>query len=379
MVSSGSISVSSSRIKVCSSWTRTPLPSREGGVRVLSVSVSSPGRGATTLLLILGLLLLCSSLPSQEANRVEPQISTAHLGVVKISVQLADSPPVVPSLPDLSRPGVIDIPGGCYFQSPLPILWSGVLLPPGRHQLLIEVDQKSRTSLQVRSLAGGPPLSIPVVRAVLHRPDPRLLATVAVVEGESDRSIHLTLRWGALLLTATGNPAEALLHEVDGWKLQTYRFPDGIQLPPYCVLGTVEDPGGEVPLLRAVLVTTTASTPQLRLENPARERAAAAIAEVNRSLRRPQQRLRRIDGGAEASTGEKEQLEREIQRARQRRSALEKQVQLLDSGEGVKVIPCAGKPGPGQPGLLVTLESTQDRTYLKVIHGGGSFLFLLEA
>ncbi len=332
-----------------------------------------------TPLLILGLMLICSPLFSQDADRVEPLVSTAQLGAAKISVQLADSPPVVPAVPDLSRAGVIDVPGGCYFQSPLPILWSGVLLPPGRHQLLIEVDHKSRISLQVRSLAGGPAVSIPVVGAVLHQPDPRLLATVAVVEGESDRSIHLTLRWGALLLTATGNPAEAHLHEVDGWKLQTYRFPDGIQLPPYCVLGTVEDPNGEEPLLRAVLISSTASTPQLRLENPARERAAAAIAEVSRSLQRPQQRLRRIEGGAEANPGEKEQLEREIERARQRRSALEKQVQLLDSVDGVKMIPCAGKPGPGQPGLVVSLESKQDRTYLKVIHGGGSFLFLLRA
>ncbi|MEE2856560.1 MAG: hypothetical protein VX949_04115 [Planctomycetota bacterium] len=307
------------------------------------------------------------------------RISKARIGAIEFSVQLPDAPAVVPALPDLTRFGIVEIPGDCILTAPLPTLWSGVLLPPGKHQLSLEIGANHQVRFLVRSLGGGPALRIPLVRGVLDRPGEAMVATLAVVEDAASPRLYLRLQWGILDLSCNGAPVTSVVKELDGWKLQTFQFPSLTALPSHCVLGTIEDLAGDSPVARAVLVTGSGKQPVLRLEDPSRERTAAAQAELTRSIQRSQKRIRRIDGGGEQQQGEREELQRRLDRAIQQRIALEQKLNDFDSGEGTRLLTPAGPTGPGQPGLQVTIESAPSGMMLKVSTSIGSYRFLLDA
>ncbi|MBT7129955.1 MAG: hypothetical protein HN891_04530 [Planctomycetes bacterium] len=327
--------------------------------------------------------LVAISLLSPRLLLAQPQeapdslTSSARVGSVEVSVQLPDCPEVVPALPDLTRPGISEIPGGCLLETPLPILWSGVLLPPGKHQLSIQVGSSLQVRLLARSLGGGPEIVIPVKRSVLDRPASTILATVAVITRKNSRELFLRLEWGVLALVCHGVPATATTQEVHGWKLQTFQFPEMSSMPAHCVLGTIEDPDGELPLVRAVMVSTTGGAPQLRLEDPSRARIAATSEEMTRSLVRARRELRRLEGGDPSDLEEIARLQGRIRRAQQQRDTLENKIQQLDEEGGVKILTPTGAANPGHTKLQVSLEMQQVGVVLQVRCISGEFHFLL--
>lgn len=383
MDSSGSTSVSRHG-RQAEPGIRRALSLRENGLRVLVNSPSGVWRhfptlqGLTSKMLLLAAVILMPMAISAAQEIPAARISKARIGAIEFSIQLPDPPAVVPALPDLTRIGIVEIPGGCILNSPLPTLWSGMLLAPGKHQLSLDIGANREVRFLVRSLGGGPELRMPVVRGILDRPEEAMVATLAVVEGAELPGLFLRLQWGILDLSCRGVPVTAVVQELDHWKLQTFKFPSLTSLPGHCVLGTIEDLEGDTPVVRAVLVTASGKQPVLRLEDPSRERTAAAKAELTRSIQRSQKRMRRIDGGAEQEPGEREELQRRLDRALQQRVALEQKLNHLDRGEGVRLLTPAGPVGAGRPGLQVTIESEPSGMVLKVTTSGGSYRFLLE-
>ena len=336
-------------------------------------------RGGAWLLILWLLIALVApgallGQPQATPNRLT---STVRIGSVAVSVQLPDCPEVVPALPDLTRPGVSEIPGGCRLETPLPILWSGVLLPPGKHQLSIQVGPSSQVQLLARSLGGGPEIVIPVVRSVLDRPASTIVATVAVITRQESSQLFLRLEWGVLALTCNGVPAKAISQQVNDWKLQTFQFPQLSSISAHCVLGTIEDPVGDLPLVRAVLISTPGAVPVLRLEDPSRGRIAAASEEITRALYRAQKKLRRLEGEVGSDPQEKAQWQRRIRTAQQQRETLENKIQQLDEVGGVKILTPTGAAGSGQARLQVTLEQQQGGVVLIVRNLSGEYHFLL--
>ena len=384
MDSSGSTSVSRYG-RQAEPGIRRALSRGENGLRVLVNSPSCVWRhfptlqGLTSKMVLLAAVILIPTAISAVQEIPAARISKARIGAIEFSVQLPDPPAVVPALPDLTRIGIVEIPGGCILNSPLPTLWSGMLLPPGKHQLSLDIGANREVRFLVRSLGGGPELRMPVVRGILDRPEEAMVATLAVVEGTELPGLFLRLQWGILDLSCRGVPVTAVVQELDHWKLQTFKFPSLTALPGHCVLGTIEDLEGDTPVVRAVLMTGSGKQPVLRLEDPSRERTAAAKAELTRSIHRSQKRMRRIDGGAEQEPGEREELQRRLDRALQQRVALEQKLNHLDRGEGVRLLTPAGPVGAGRPGLQVTIESEPSGMVLKVTTSGGSYRFLLEA
>ena len=331
----------------------------------------------------LGICLVAISLLSPRLLMAQPELapdsltSTARVGSVEVSVQLPDCPEVVPALPDLTRPGIWEIPGGCLLDTPLPILWSGVLLPPGKHQLSIQVGSSLQVRLLARSLGGGPEIVIPVKRSVLDRPASTILATVAVITRKNSRELFLRLEWGVLALVSHGVPAAATIQEVHGWKLQTFVFPEMSSMPAHCVLGTIEDPEGDLPLVRAVLVSTTGVGPQLRLEDPSRARIAATSEEMTRALVRARRELRRLEAEDPTNLQEIGRWQGRIRRAQQQRETLENKIQQLDEEGGVKILTPTGAAGPGHVKLQVALEMQQAGVVLEVRCISGEFHYLI--
>ncbi len=364
---------------------RIALSLRETGLRVLVNSYSCLFHRIPTLQRWTSMMALMAAviwLPatiSQAQEIPAAQISKARIGAIEFSVQLPDPPAVVPALPDLTRFGIVEIPGDCILTTALPTLWSGVLLAPGKHKLSLEIGANHQVRFLVRSLGGGPEIRIPVVRGILDRPGETMVATLAVVEDAAMQRLFLRLQWGILDLSCSGEPVTSVVKELDGWKLQTFQFPSLTSLPNHCVLGTIEDLEGDTPVVRAVLVTGSGKQPVLRLEDPSRERTAAAHAELTRSIQRSQKRIRRIDGGGEQQQGEREDLQRRLDRALQQRVALENKLNDFDGGEGTRLLTPAGPTGPGQPGLQVTIESVPTGMMLKVSTSIGSYRFLLDA
>jgi hypothetical protein len=331
----------------------------------------------------LGICLVAISLWSPRLLMAQPELapdsltSTARVGSVEVSVQLPDCPEVVPALPDLTRPGILQIPGGCLLETPLPILWSGVLLPPGKHQLSIQIGSSLQVRLLARSLGGGPEILIPVKRSVLDRPASTILATVAVITRKNSKELFLRLEWGVLALVSHGVPAAATIQEVHGWKLQTFEFPEMSSMPAHCVLGTIEDPEGDLPLVRAVLVSTTGVGPQLRLEDPSRARIAATSEEMTRALSRARRELRRLEAEDPSNLQEIALWQDRIRRAQQQRETLENKIQQLDEEGGVKILTPTGAADPGHTRLQVSLEMQQVGVVLQVRCISGEFHFLL--
>ncbi len=327
--------------------------------------------------LVLAILMGPASSRAQETSSLDAQLSRVRLGALVYSLQLPDSPAVVPALPDLTRNGVYELPGGLLLELPLPVIWSGTLLPPGKHSLAIEVSSRSVVQLLARPLGGGPSLRIPVVRGILDRPGERILATLSAVEGSEGSQLVLRLQWGALLLACQGQRVAVERQQLGDWILDTYRFPAHFSPPVHCVIGVIESGTGDNHLRRLVFTTSADGLPRLRLEDPARERIAAALDELVRSLRRSQIRLRRIEGGADAQAGEEDSLRRRIDLAMQQRIALDEKLAQLDAGEGVKVLLPSGAPGAGSPGLRVRMETSGSGAKLFVESARGSFQFLL--
>lgn len=320
-----------------------------------------------------------ASLPGQWASTPAGQISRTSTGEVEFSVQLPDAPSVVPALPDLSRSGVYELPGGLIMKAPLPVIWSETLIPPGRHSISIEVGRRLAVSFLVQPLGGGPSLRIPLERGILDRPGERIRATLATVEEGKENHLLFQVQWGVLLLSCTGIPVPLERQELGDWTLDTYRFPDPFPVPVYCVIGVLENRRGDDPLQRLVFTSTDDGPPQLRLEDPSRERTAAARDELLRSLRRSQMRLRRIEGGADAQEGEKATLQKRIDRALQQRAALDSKLERFDQGEGVKVLLPTGSGGAAISGFEVRLKRESQGVMLSIKSTGGSYHYLLKS
>ncbi|MGE4619436.1 MAG: hypothetical protein AAEJ04_06455 [Planctomycetota bacterium] len=316
-------------------------------------------------------------LPAQSSTDPSTQVSRTQIGGVKFSLKLPDAPRVVPALPDLSRNGVYEIPGGLLLEAPLPVLWAGTLVPPGKHSLSIEVSVGSVVHLLVQPFGGGPAVRVPLVRGILDRPAERIHATLSSVELDQESRLLLHLQWGPLILSCVGEKISLQRQELGDWVLDTYSFSDQFFLPAHCVIGSLENRVGDEPLQRLVFISGKSDAPQLRLEDPARERIAAARAELLGSLRRSQSRLRRIEGGADSEAGELETLQKRIARAFQQRSALDAKLMQLDEGEGVKILFPTGAKGVGSAGLQVRLASVEERTMLQVISSLGRYQFML--
>ncbi|MAW76985.1 MAG: hypothetical protein CMJ95_06275 [Planctomycetes bacterium] len=328
---------------------------------------------------LVAVLLLCGQLSAQPSRSPDRQISRTSIGGVEFTLELPDAPLVVPALPDLSRSGVYELPGGLLLQAPLPVIWAGTLLPPGKHMLSIEVDHRSNQHLLAQPLSGGPVLRIPMVRGILDRPGERIRATLATVEGGNDSQLFLQLQWGALVLSCDGEKISLERQEVGEWILDTYRFPSQFTVPVHCVIGAIENRKGDEPLRRLVYTSSEDGSPKLRLEDPARERTAAAREELLRSLKRSQKRLRRIEGGAASQQGEKVSLRKRIDRALQQRSALDDKLAQLDAADGVKILLPSGAAGPGSAGLRVLIEKKPQGMILRVESARGSYQFSLAS
>ncbi|MEC9476890.1 MAG: hypothetical protein VX764_07640 [Planctomycetota bacterium] len=324
-------------------------------------------------------LLMGHSLPGQWSAAPAGQISRTSTGDIEFSVQLPDAPAVVPALPDLSRAGVYELPGGLILKAPLPVIWHNTLIPPGKHSISIEVGRRLNVSFLVQSLAGGPPMRIAVRRGILDRPGERILATLATVEQGKESQLLFQLRWGVLLLSCTGIPVPLERQELEHWVLNTYQFPDQFSVPVYCVLGVIENRKGDEPLRRLVFTSESDEQPQLRLEDPSRERTAAAREELLRSLRRSQMRLRRIEGGAVSEPGEEETLRKRIDRALQQRAALDTKLATLDGVDGAEVLLPLGEVGAAISGLQVRLEKKPQGVILTVQSARGGYHYLLAS
>ena len=347
---------------------------RRGGIRSRATIWQQIG-----IFLLLGACVFMGGLSAQDSSVLDGQISRTRLAGVEFTLELPDSPEVVPALPDLTRSGVYELPGGMVLKAPLPLIFSGILLPPGKHSLAIEVSVRSAVHLLARPLGGGPAVRIPVTRGVLDRPGERILATLSAIEGLKKSQLLLRVQWGALLLGCQGERIPLVRQEQGDWILDTYRFPAQFSPPGHCVIGVIENRTGDEPLRRLVFTWKADESPRLRLEDPSRERIASARAELARSLGRSQIRLRRIKGGAEAAAGEEESLRRRIDQALQQRLALDEKLARLDHGDGVQVLLPSGAAGAGSAGLQVRLEQVDSAVILRVKSTRGTYQFLLAA
>ena len=318
---------------------------------------------------------------SQES---EGHVSEARIGSLKFQALLNEPPAGLPALPDLSYPRTVPIPGTASLDQVLPVLWNGVLIPPGLHRVEIESFSDREPQLRVIPYGGGSGIRIPAVRAVLDRPAASLRWTLAsIVDGKirdpEEALLQLDLRWGILQLTCEGTPLSPRLVEQGRWKLETHPFPAGTEVGDRQYLGIFEDPRLSPRRWRCLLEKTPKNQMRLVFVDPSRDRRAANHQRWLDRLRSLRRQLRQLEGeSGKAIEEQRGTLDKEISRAQTMVGALDEALRNLDDESRQKTLEPYGQVGPGRSGLEVDLKIGEQGAFLHVICKEGRFRFLVS-
>ena len=195
---------------------------------------------------LLGLLVVF--VPEQVSSQeLRTRVSEARIGSLKFQAILNQAPSGMPALPDLSYPRQVPIPGTASIDQDLPVLWNGVLIPPGFHRVEIESFHDKEPQLVVIPYGGGTGIRIPAVRGILDRPSGSLRWAVSSINSEGSKNpedsiLQLDLRWGILQLTCEGTPLPTIAQKEGRWTLETHQFPPSSALGEQQFVGVFEDP-----------------------------------------------------------------------------------------------------------------------------------------
>ena len=332
-------------------------------------------------LLSLALSWMTCCVYSQESTG---QISEARIGSLKFQALLNDAPEGLPALPDLSYPRTVAIPGTASLDQVLPVLWNGVLIPPGLHRVEIESFRDREPQLRVIPYGGGNGVRIPAVRSILDRPASSLRWTLSsIVDGKSkkpeDALLQLDLRWGILQLTCEGRPLSTEVIQQGRWKLETHPFPSGTEVGDRQFLGIFEDPRLSPRRWRCLLEKSSNKKLQLVFVDPSRDRRAASHQQWFDRLRGLRRQLKELD--AESGNGVEDQrkvLTKEISRAQTMVGALDEALRNLDDEARKRTLEPYGQVGPGRSGLEVDLKIGEQGAFLHVLCKEGRFRFLVS-
>ena len=312
------------------------------------------------------------------------QISEARIGSLKFQALLNEAPQGMPALPDLSYPRTVAIPGTASIDQVLPVLWNGVLIPPGLHRVEIESFRDREPHLRVIPYGGGSALRIPAVRAILDRPATSLRwALSSIVPEESrdpeDALLQMDLRWGILQLTCEGRPLSSKEISQGRWTLETHRFPPGSEVADRQYLGIFEDPRLSPRRWRCLLEKSDDDRMQLVFVDPSRDRRAASHQQWFDRLRSLRRQLRQLEGETGKETEAKlASLNKEIARAQTMVGALDEALRQLDDDSRQRTLEPYGQIGPGRSGLEVDLKIGEQGAFLHVLCKEGRFRFLIS-
>lgn len=318
------------------------------------------------------------------AQDLQSQVSEARLGSLKFRAILNLEPSGMPALPDLSYPRKVPIPGTASIEQDLPVLWNGVLIPPGYHRVEIESFRDREPQLVVLPFGGGKGIRIPAVRGILDRPSGALRWSVSstVPEGSknpADGILQLDLRWGILQLTCEGVPLSTVSQKEGRWTLETHPFPPSSTLGEQQFLGIFEDPRMAPRRWRCLLEKRGNGKVQLVLMDPARDRRVASHLKWLNRLRDLQRQLRFLEGDStEESQKMRDSLSKEVSRAQTMVSALDVALQNLDDASRQRSLNPYGQVGPGRSGLEVNLKIDEPGAFLHVLCKEGHYRFLVS-
>ena len=331
--------------------------------------------------ILIGGSILTQPIQGQEPK---PQISEARIGSLKFKAILGDSLNGLPALPDLSYPRTVRIPGTASIEQVLPVLWNGVLIPPGLHRVEIKSFSDREPQLVVIPYGGGAGIHIPATRGILDRPAGSIRWTISSVTTEGskdlkDARLQLDLRWGILQLACEGIPLPAKVIKAGRWSLETHDFPASTGSSDRRYLGSFEDPRLSPNRWRCLLDRKADGSYQLVLLDPSRDRRAASHQEWWDRLRKSKSRLRQLQGESTSEAeAKRKQLQKEIDRAQKMVTALDEALQNLDDESRQKSLKPYGSIGPGRSGLEVDLKISEEGAFLHVVCKEGRFRFLVS-
>jgi len=328
------------------------------------------------LLILLGGLFLPGAGHGQDS---QAQISEARIGNLKFKAIIGDAPDGLPALPDLSYPRTVRIPGTASIEQVLPVLWNGVLIPPGLHRVEIESFSDREPQLVVFPYGGGGGIRIPAVRGILDRPAGSIRWTISsVVSGDSKNPevsrLQLDLRWGILQLACEGIPLPTKVIKAGRWSLETHDFPPGTAMEQRQYLGSFEDPRLTPSRWRCLLDKKKDGSIQLVLLDPSRDRRAASHQEWWDRVRKQKRLLRQLEGeSGDEVEARRAHLLKEIDRAEKMVIALDEALQNLDEESLKRSLTPYGTVSPGRSGLEVDLKITEQGALLHVLCKEGNF------